>query len=410
MFTSGATESNNLAILGLAPFGEACGRRHVVSTAIEHKAVLEPLEALTARGFEVTMVAPGRDGAVERDAVRSSVRDDTLLVSVMQVNNETGVRQPIDAIAASLAGHDAYLHVDAAQGFGKELAALRLSRVDLVSISSHKLYGPAGVGALVARRRGFHKAPLECLMRGGGQERGLRPGTLPVALLAGLGATAERAVLDLEHRRAHCQALRQARAGCAAAARDSDPRNAREVLAARAEFLRRWGRLRGAHGGPTGLARLLQRLRVYVAELRPEPCSQGDGPAPDGGSGSGADVLVPLDAARRLDTRGCADRVSAMSPPESSACGGNVEPGVQGRSADVERVREPQGPPDVRVFRNADEQQRVRSVGGIGRLEVVQPRHGRAEVVVEQQRLGRTTARPQQTAIVRTPKYGRSSS
>ena len=208
VFTSGATESNNLAILGLAPFGEANGRRHVVSTAIEHKAVLEPLEALAARGFEVTLVAPGSDGAVRPAAVRTAVRDDTLLVSVMQVNNETGVRQPIEAVATTLEGHEAYLHVDAAQGFGKELVALRSPRIDLMSISSHKVYGPAGVGALVARRRGFDKVPLACLMRGGGQERGLRPGTLPVALIAGLGAAAERAAAEVEVRRARCAAVR----------------------------------------------------------------------------------------------------------------------------------------------------------------------------------------------------------
>ena len=144
LFTSGATESNNLAILGLAPFGEANGRRHVVSTAIEHKAVLEPLEALAARGFEVTLVASERDGAVQAEAVRTAVRDDTLLVSVMQVNNETGVRQPVEAVAAALEGHKAYLHVDAAQGFGKELTALCSPRVDLVSISSHKILRPGG--------------------------------------------------------------------------------------------------------------------------------------------------------------------------------------------------------------------------------------------------------------------------
>lgn len=208
VFTSGATESNNLAILGLAPFGEATGRRHVVSTAIEHKAVLEPLDALAAKKFEVTLVAPERDGAVRAEAVRAAVRNDTLLVSVMQVNNETGVRQPIEAVATALEGHDAYLHVDAAQGFGKELTALRLPRTDLVSISSHKVYGPVGAGALVVRRRGFEKIPLACLMRGGGQERGLRPGTLPVALIAGLGAAAERAVADAEARRTQCAVMR----------------------------------------------------------------------------------------------------------------------------------------------------------------------------------------------------------
>ena len=209
VFTSGATESNNMAILGLARFGEMSGRRHVVSTAIEHKAVLEPLEALAATGFEVTLVAAGRGGAVQAEAVASAVRSDTLLVSVMQVNNETGVRQPVEAIAAALEGHDAYLHVDAAQGFGKELKALRSRRIDLISVSSHKIHGPVGIGALVVRRRGFDRIPLECLMRGGGQERGLRPGTLPVALIAGMGVAAERAAIEVETRRTQCAVVRE---------------------------------------------------------------------------------------------------------------------------------------------------------------------------------------------------------
>lgn len=209
VFTSGATESNNLAILGLAPCGEENERRHIVSTTIEHKAVLEPLEALEARGFSVTLVAAEDDGAVRPEAVAAALRPDTLLVTVMHVNNETGVRQPIDAVADSLEGHGAYLHVDAAQGFGKELAALRSPRIDLISISSHKIYGPVGVGALVARRRGFDKAPLVSLMHGGGQERGLRPGTLPVALIAGLGVAAERAAAEREARRTRCTAVRE---------------------------------------------------------------------------------------------------------------------------------------------------------------------------------------------------------
>lgn len=209
VFTSGATESNNLAILGLAPHGEATGKKHLVSTAIEHKAVLEPLEALAARGFEVTLVPTTSGGWVDPDAVKAAIRKDTLLVSVMHVNNETGVIQPIGEIAKVLAGHDAFFHVDAAQGFGKELAALQDARVDLISVSGHKIYGPKGVGALVARRRGFNRVPLSPLMFGGGQERGLRPGTVPVPLVAGLGLAAEIAVRDAEKRAAACRAFRE---------------------------------------------------------------------------------------------------------------------------------------------------------------------------------------------------------
>lgn len=208
VFTSGATESNNIAILGLAPFGERERRRHIVSTAIEHKAVLEPLENLEARGFTVTLVSPDSAGVVGADAIKAALRPETLLVSVMQVNNETGARQPISDIASRLEDHDAYFHIDAAQGFGKELNPLLSPRVDLISISSHKLYGPVGVGALVARRRGFKRPPLEPLTFGGGQERGLRPGTVPVPLIVGLGLAAETAHKYAEKRKAHCLAIR----------------------------------------------------------------------------------------------------------------------------------------------------------------------------------------------------------
>jgi cysteine desulfurase len=200
VFTSGATESNNLAILGLAGHGRRTGRRHLVSTMIEHNAVLEPLRHLEELGFEVTLVPPTRGGWVEPDAVRAAVRPDTLLVSVMQVNNETGVIQPIDEIAAGLEGHDAYFHVDAAQGFGKEIAALRHPRIDLVSISGHKLFAPKGIGVLITRRRAGERPPLTPLMFGGGQERGLRPGTLPVHLIVGLGRAAELALAEIESR------------------------------------------------------------------------------------------------------------------------------------------------------------------------------------------------------------------
>lgn len=154
IFTSGATESNNLAILGLREHGEKTGRRHIVSTAIEHKAVLEPLEHLARHGFEVTLVRPEATGAVLGSKVAAAVRPDTLLVSVMHVNNETGVIQPLAEIASGLEGHDAFLHVDAAQGFGKRIPDLQNPRIDLISLSGHKIYAPKGIGALVTRRRG----------------------------------------------------------------------------------------------------------------------------------------------------------------------------------------------------------------------------------------------------------------
>lgn len=200
VFTSGATESDNLAILGLAAHGEASGKRHILSTQIEHKAVLEPLEVLRGRGFDVELLPPTEGGWVSPEAVAAALRPDTLMVSVMAVNNETGVIQPLQEIAEVLHGHDAYFHVDAAQAFGKLIEPLRNVRIDLLSVSGHKIGGPKGIGALICRRRGYNRIPLKPLMFGGGQERGLRPGTLPVALIAGLGTAAALALKEAEQR------------------------------------------------------------------------------------------------------------------------------------------------------------------------------------------------------------------
>ncbi|MEQ1858876.1 MAG: cysteine desulfurase DndA [Chthoniobacteraceae bacterium] len=208
LFTSGATESNNIAILGLAEFAERSGRRHIISTQIEHKAVIEPLEELARRGFDVEFLPPNAGGWMEPEKVRAALRPDTLLVSVMHANNETGVVQPVEEIAAVLTGHAAYFHVDAAQTFGKLIEPLRNSRVDLISASAHKIYGPKGVGALIARRRGFERPPLKPLCFGGGQERGLRPGTLPVPLIVALGVAAELALKHHAKRDQQCRSFR----------------------------------------------------------------------------------------------------------------------------------------------------------------------------------------------------------
>ena len=210
LFTSGATESNNLALRGLAQTGLETGRRHVITTTIEHKATLEPCEQLEHLGFLVTRLPVSSEGAVDPDAVREALRPDTWLISVMQANNETGVRQPLAAIAEVLAEHDAYFHTDAAQGFGKDLAPLQHPRIDLISLSGHKLYAPQGIGALITRRRGYERPPLRPLLYGGGQERGMRPGTLPVALIVALGMAAELALRDNEARKAACRAMREA--------------------------------------------------------------------------------------------------------------------------------------------------------------------------------------------------------
>jgi cysteine desulfurase len=186
IFTSGATESNNLAILGLAAHGEATGKKHIVSTAIEHKAVLEPLQFLSKKGFEIELAPVCKGGFVEPDEVIRRVRDDTLLVSVMHTNNETGIIQPIKEIGESLLNSTAFFHVDAAQTFGKELGLANI-RFDLLSVSSHKIFGPQGIGALIVKRLGNTRIPLASVIHGGGQERGLRPGTIPVALAVGFG-------------------------------------------------------------------------------------------------------------------------------------------------------------------------------------------------------------------------------
>lgn len=209
IFTSGATESNNLAILGLHDFGAKSGKQHIISTAIEHKAVLEPLEVLAKRGYEITLVKPMADGTVSAERIAEALRPDTTLVSVMHVNNETGVIQPIEEIAAALANHEAFFHVDAAQGFGKRITDLQNPRIDLISVSGHKIYTPKGVGALIMRRRGYDRPPIAPLCFGGGQERGLRPGTLPVALIVALGKAAELSLKDVEKRMARCAQIKK---------------------------------------------------------------------------------------------------------------------------------------------------------------------------------------------------------
>ena len=207
IFTSGATESNNIAIFGLANQAEKLGKKHIISTQIEHKAVLEPLEQLAKRGFEVTLLAPTSDGAVQASAVETALRDDTFLVSVMHVNNETGAIQPIAEIANALANHHAVLHIDSAQGYGKDLASLQHPRIDLISATAHKIYGPKGIGALV-RRANARTDKILPLMWGGGQERGLRPGTIPVHLAIGFGEAARLALAHNASRRAACELYR----------------------------------------------------------------------------------------------------------------------------------------------------------------------------------------------------------
>ena len=191
IFTSGATESDNLSILGLAEYGVKNNRRHIITTAIEHKAVLEPMKQLIDRGFEVEFISPDYNGRVNEDEVLSKVRTDTLLVSVMHANNETGIIQPVKEIGYELNKTDTYFHIDAAQSFGKLVEELQNVNYDLLSCTAHKMYGPQGIGALILKTKNYKRPPIKPIMYGGGHERGLRPGTLPVALIVGFGKACE---------------------------------------------------------------------------------------------------------------------------------------------------------------------------------------------------------------------------
>lgn len=186
-FTSGATESDNIAILGLKHYAKSTNKRHIVTTAIEHKAVLEPMKYLSEEGFEITFIKPDKSGRINADDIINSMREDTLLVSVMHANNETGIIQPIQKIGDILADRDAFFHIDAAQSFGKLVEELRNTKYDFLSASAHKMYGPQGVGALILRKKRYKLPPVYSIMFGGNQEHGIRPGTVPTALTAGFG-------------------------------------------------------------------------------------------------------------------------------------------------------------------------------------------------------------------------------
>lgn len=186
VFTSGATESDNLALLGVARFYKDKGR-HIVTTAIEHKAVLDTGHALEKEGFEVTYLPVDREGLVSAEQVRDAIRDDTILVSVMWANNEIGTVQPIREIGAVCRERGVFFHTDAVQGLGRLPFDVHEMNVDLVSLSAHKMYGPKGIGALYVRR-GRPRIRLEPIVFGGGQERGLRSGTHAVHQIVGFGA------------------------------------------------------------------------------------------------------------------------------------------------------------------------------------------------------------------------------
>ncbi|MCX7091549.1 MAG: aminotransferase class V-fold PLP-dependent enzyme [Legionellales bacterium] len=185
VFTSGATEANNLAILGAARFYQRKGR-HLITMSTEHKSVLEPFQQLEREGFTVTYLPPQTSGLLDLDLLQSALRPDTILVSIMHVNNEIGVIQDIPAIGALLKKRGIVFHVDAAQSAGRLAIDLNTLPVHLMSFSAHKNYGPKGIGALFIRQK--PRIRLQTLSFGGGQEHGLRAGTLPTHQIVGMGA------------------------------------------------------------------------------------------------------------------------------------------------------------------------------------------------------------------------------
>jgi len=196
VFTSGATESNNLAIKGAVRFAMRHGRgNHIITVATEHKCVLESCAAMADEGAEVTILGVGPDGLVDPEMVAAAITESTVLVSVMAVNNEIGVIQPLAALGALCRARGVLLHSDAAQATGKVALDVDAMQIDLLSISGHKMYAPKGIGALYTRRR--PRARLLAEISGGGQERGNRSGTLPVPLVVALGEAAVIAAAEM---------------------------------------------------------------------------------------------------------------------------------------------------------------------------------------------------------------------
>ena len=198
-FTSGSTESNNIAIRGLTEYAIENKKMHVITSTIEHKAVLETVKSLEREGFTVDLVQPEEDGRVDAAKVLRLVKDDTLLVSLMHANNETGVIQPVKEIGEVLEEKGILFHIDATQSCGKLVPELKELKYNMLSLSAHKLSGPQGVGALILRKKRYKLPPIKAITFGGQQEHGIRPGTVPVALVAGLGKACELAEENYEN-------------------------------------------------------------------------------------------------------------------------------------------------------------------------------------------------------------------
>ena len=205
VFTSGATESDNLALKGIAEFYQDRGK-HIITVKTEHKAILDTARELERKGFEVTYLDVLENGLIDLDALKAAIRPDTILVSVMMVNNEIGVIQDIETIGELCRERSVFFHVDAAQATGKVEIDLQQLKVDLMSFSAHKTYGPKGIGALYVRRK--PRVRLEAQMHGGGHERGMRSGTLPTFLIVGMGEAFRLARIEMKEENVRIKALR----------------------------------------------------------------------------------------------------------------------------------------------------------------------------------------------------------
>ncbi|KEI41130.1 uncharacterized protein L969DRAFT_84847 [Mixia osmundae IAM 14324] len=206
IFTSGATETNNMSIKGVARFYGRSGKKHIITTQTEHKCVLDSCRVLQDEGFDVTYLPVKQNGLVDLELLEKSIRPDTCLISIMTINNEIGTIQPIKEIGAIAKKHKGvFFHTDAAQAFGKIPLNVDEMGVDLMSISAHKIYGPKGIGAAYVRRR--PRVRLEPIMTGGGQERGLRSGTVPAPLAVGFGEACRIAKEDMKFDHEHVKRL-----------------------------------------------------------------------------------------------------------------------------------------------------------------------------------------------------------
>lgn len=190
-FTSGATESNNIAIQGLRDYALKTGRTHIITSSIEHKAVFETVKAMEAVGFETTFVDPNRLGRIDADQLIAKIKPNTLMVSLMHVNNETGVIQPIKEVGEFCTQNNVFFHIDATQSCGKLVDEICEAKYDMLSFSAHKMGGPQGIGVLILRKKRYKLPPVKPIYHGGQQEHGIRPGTIPVALVAGCGKACE---------------------------------------------------------------------------------------------------------------------------------------------------------------------------------------------------------------------------